>query len=92
MLHATMRVAPVDPENVIGIECHFTCQVLRQAAVPFTSSVVHYRKTERMFLYGAAWGQAGKVSGPASNRVCFVARAQAIRASLLARAQATTLE
>jgi hypothetical protein len=45
MPRATMRVAPDDPEKPVGFKSRFLCQVLRQAGVPFTSSVVQRRKT-----------------------------------------------
>ena len=92
-----MRVAPDDPEKANGfLLSQFLKQVLRQAGRPFTSSIIQLSQN----LKGKSWysnncriRRSGvQAPGPASYCVWCAAIAQAIRASLLAKAQATTLE
>jgi hypothetical protein len=90
-----MRIAPDDPEKIFGFGSQFSVQVVRQAGVPFTSSNFSDRKTRWVHfgkIYAESDAQLAIGSAPALNVVWRVARAQAVRASLLANAQATTLE
>lgn len=65
-----------------------TCQVLRPVAVPLDHQISSSRKT----LLGETINQSGSFRRAASYAVCLVSTAQAMRASLLATAQATTFE
>ncbi|WP_256582321.1 hypothetical protein, partial [Pseudomonas sp. DrBHI1] len=62
----------------------------RQADRPFISSVVQLSQNLMVKLGAAQRGQAFIASGSVLYCVCRVAMAQAMRASLLANAQATT--
>jgi len=92
---ASMRIAPDGPDNRGSFRSWLTSQGFRQAGLPFRSSVFSSRKTR--------WVDFGKTvrrvvaypatpSEPESNTASRLAMDQAIRANLLAKAQATTFE
>ncbi|KAG0161789.1 hypothetical protein DFQ30_005560, partial [Apophysomyces sp. BC1015] len=91
-----MRSAPDDPKNGSSLEDLFSDQVRRQAAVPFTSSILSRRKTSWMSrkvkVKPKPPGQAGEPTEPVSNTVLRAVIAHAVLASLLASAQATIFE
>lgn len=71
----------------------FLFRVPRRATVPFTSSGVSGRKTSWVTcLVLCETRYAGMAAAPALKLVLRAAIAHAIRANLLANAQATTLE
>ena len=88
-----MRVAPDDPEKAGGFKSRFLRQVLRQAGGPFTSSVVQLsQKPRKVVVLNSQRELAISPSVPSPYRVWLTAMAHAMRANLLASAQATTFE
>lgn len=89
-----MRFAPVDPLNLVGFRSLISSQVVPQAGVPFTSSIFSRRKTSEVFRKEAycVFAQTGRLANSALNVVWRATIAQAVRASLLASAHATTFE
>lgn len=88
-----MRIAPDSPNNACSFGSLFTLQDVCQAGVPFMSSNISSRKT-RWVDFGKAGevAQAGMATDSELNVVLRVVSAHAMRASLFASAQATTLE
>ena len=92
---AMMRVAPDDPKNGSSLEDLFSEQGFHQAVVPFTSSNFSVAKPVGLVVTAkeeSRCAQAGMPVPSTLNVALFLTNAQAIRASLLASAQATTFE
>ncbi|MGF6735875.1 hypothetical protein OKW50_008048 [Paraburkholderia youngii] len=91
---ASMRISPDGPDNRGSFRSWLTSQGFRQAGLPFTSSVFSNRKT-RWVDFGKAIrrevAHRGALRVHGSNTASRLAMAQAIRANLLASAQATRL-